>query len=111
MPQTATSIKGHTVRWKWTEGPTAGKVYDHTFGADGSVVFREVKDGVPQGNASRARQSGTFALSSDVEIVSYLSDHGFTLTVAMNYDSGKMYGFASNEKQLWPVSGTFEVVK
>ncbi|PYQ48305.1 MAG: hypothetical protein DMF59_16390 [Acidobacteria bacterium] len=98
MPQTATSIKGHTVRWKWTEGPTAGKVYDHTFGADGSVVFREVKDGVPQGDASRAKQSGTFALSSDVEIVSYLSDH-------------KMYGFASNEKQLWPVSGTFEIVK
>ena len=111
MPQTATSIKGHTVRWKWTEGPTAGTIYDHTFEGDGSVVFREVKNGVPHGSGTPAKQSGSFEVSPDVEIVSYLKEHGFTLTVAMNYDTGKMYGFASNDKQWWPVAGTFEVVK
>ena len=104
-------IKGHTVRWKWTEGPTAGQVYDHTFDNDGGVTFLEVKDGVAQGSGSRAKQSGIFEVSKNVELVSYLSDHGFTLTVAMNYDTRKMFGFASDEKQLWPVAGTFEIVK
>ena len=110
MPQTSRSIKGHTVRWKWTEGPTAGQSFDHTFDNDGSVVFREVKSGVPQGSGMRAKY-GAFEVSPDVEIVSYLSEHGFALTVAMNYTTGKMYGFASNEKQWWPVAGTFEIVK
>jgi len=111
MPKTATS-KGKTVRWKWTEGPTAGSTYDHTFEKDGSVVFREVKAGVPQGKGTRVQQYGSYEVAPNVELVSYLhEERGFTLTVAMNYDNGKMYGFASNDKQWFPVAGTFEVVK
>jgi hypothetical protein len=111
MPQTARSIKGQTVRWKWTEGPTAGSTYDHTFEKDGSVVFREVKAGVAQGKGTRVKQYGSFEVAPNVELVSYLEERGFTLTVAMNYDTGKMYGFASNDKQWFPVAGTFEFVK
>lgn len=110
MPQTA---KGHTVRWKWTEGPTAGTTYDHAFDKDGSVVFQEVKGGVAQGSGKRVKKYGSFEVAApDVELVSYLEgENGWTLTVAMNYATGKMYGFASNEKQWFPVAGTFEVLK
>ncbi|HYS56136.1 MAG TPA: hypothetical protein VER58_20445 [Thermoanaerobaculia bacterium] len=111
MPHTIPLVKGHTVRWKWTEGPTAGKTYDHTFENDGSVVFREVQAGSAQGNGTRVKKYASFEVAPDVELVSYLGDHGFTLTVAMNYDTGKIYGIASNDKQWFPVAGTFEVVK
>jgi hypothetical protein len=31
--------------------------------------------------------------------------------VVLNFKTGKLYGFASNEKEWHPVSGTLEVVK
>jgi hypothetical protein len=38
-----------------------------------------------------------------------LSDSGYTLTLALNFRTGRMVGFASNEKSWYPVKGTFEV--
>ena len=32
------SLIGKTVRWTFADGPVAGKTYEHTFNADGSVV-------------------------------------------------------------------------
>jgi hypothetical protein len=29
----------------------------------------------------------------------------------MNFDTGRLYGFASNDKEWYPVSGRLEVVK
>jgi hypothetical protein len=47
-----------------------------------------------------------------VQMVSYLSpESGYTLTVAMNFETKRIYGFASNEKEWHPVSGTMEAVK
>ena len=45
--------------------------------------------------------------------MSYLAEEsGYTLTVAMNFETGRLYGFASNDKEcVDPVSGTLEVVK
>ena len=49
-------------------------------------------------------------VSDDVHIVSYLAESGFTLTVALNFEDGQLYGFASNNDEWYPVSGTFEAV-
>jgi hypothetical protein len=42
--------------------------------------------------------------------VSYLSGSGYTLTVVLNFKDGGMVGFASNDKQWFPVKGTCETV-
>ena len=53
---------------------------------------------------------GAVKVSDDVSLVSYLSDSGFTLTVALNFSDHTVVGFASGAKEWYPVRGTFEVV-
>ena len=35
-------ITGHSLRFKFADGPMAGKSFDHTFNRNGQVTFREV---------------------------------------------------------------------
>jgi len=106
----STSLSGQTIRWSFEDGPTAGSTYEHTFEPDGSVSFRKL-DGDKKGKPTREK-SASFAVAPAVHLVSYLAaESGFTLTVAMNFDTGRLYGFASNDKEWHPVSGTLEVVK
>ncbi len=111
MPATATSLRGQTVRWKFEEGPTAGSTYEHTFEPDGTVAFRKL-GGSGEGKPTRGNKYASFEVAPDVELVSYLEEKsGYTLTIAMNYETGRLYGFASNGKDWQPVSGTLEIVK
>jgi hypothetical protein len=113
--QTATapprSIAGRTIRWSFEDGPTAGKTYQHAFHDDGSVEFVAVEDGRPRGTPKREPRYHAFEVAPGVILVSYLSDSGFTLTVAMSFADSKLYGFASDSKQWHPVAGTLEVVE
>jgi hypothetical protein len=105
-------IQGSTLRWTFDEGPTKGSTYEHTFHNDGSVEYRSVggKEKSGKGDSDRP-QYGDMQVSDDVHIVSYLSEGGFTLTLALNFDDHQMYGYASNDKEWFPVSGSFEVVR
>ncbi len=110
MQATETSLVGRTLKWTFDEGPTAGSTYEHTFETDGSVAFRKLDDAAT-GKPARAKKYASFEVAPDVHLVSYLSDEGYTLTVALNFETGKLYGFASNDKEWYPVSGTTETVK
>jgi hypothetical protein len=114
MPATSTSasLAGRTLRWKIEDGPTAGSEYEHTFERDGSVVFRKVEGGAAKGEGTREKKYASFEVAPEVQLVSYLAaESGYTLTVALNFETGRLYGFASNDKEWHPVSGTFEAVK
>ena len=118
MPTTATSeiatssLRGRVLRWKFEEGgPTPGATYEHTFNADGSVEFRKL-GGAKEGKPTREEKYGSFEVAPNVQVVSYLAkESGYTLTVVMNFETGRLYGFASNDKEWYPLSGTLEVVK
>lgn len=111
MTETSASLSGRVFRWTFKEGPTAGGTYEHTFHPDGSVVFSKV-DGETAGKGTRADRYASYEVAPEVHLVSYLAaESGYTLTVAMNLDTGRLYGFASNDKEWHPVSGTLEVVK
>jgi hypothetical protein len=111
VTETSTSLSGRVLRWKFEEGPTAGGTYEHTFESDGGVAFRKVDGGV-EGKPTRVDKYASFEVAPDVRLVSYLApESGYTLTVAMNFDTLKLYGFASNDKEWHPVSGTLEIVK
>jgi hypothetical protein len=112
-------IRGRTLRFHFEDGPTAGTTYEHVFREDGTVEFRSIED--PSSVASVEEQPspasfvspepttryGAFEVSGDVWTVSYLSEHGYTLTVALNFSSWKLFGFASNDKEWHPVAGRF----
>ena len=115
-------VRGKTIRWTYDDGPMAGKGFEHTFGADGVVTWREVggpdKGTKPNGKqetgkpATRAKAKYEVAtINDDVCAVSYLSESGFTLTSVLDFASGTVVSFASNEKELVPQRGMFEVAE
>jgi hypothetical protein len=119
MPRTARSnqIVGETLRWSFSDGPTAGSAFDHEFGKDGTVSWHDAgaktkgsddKKGDAKGEKAKY---AAFDVGDDVVLVSYLAKSGFTLTVAMNFEDKSLAGVASNDKQWFPVKGSFEVAK
>jgi hypothetical protein len=104
-------LAGHTYRWTFDGGPTAGETYEHSFRDDGTVVFRDVADAPKADPIEKGVKYASFAIAPGLQLVSYLSEHGYTLTVAMNTASGKLHGFASNDKSWFPLTGTVEAVK
>jgi len=115
MPDQAAGdrVRGRRLRWTFSEGPQAGKTYEHTFHADGTVEYRAVADGAvdaPRGTPGGERPAyAAYPLSESVELVSYRAESGFTLTVALNFADHRMAGIASNSEQWFPARGTFEV--
>ena len=104
-------IAGKKFRFTWDDGPTRGETHEHAFNADGSVDYRKVGDGAAQGKPTHEKKYGAARISDDVYLVSYLGSAGFTLTVALNFANHAIAGFASNDKQWFPVKGTFEESK
>ena len=100
-------ITEHSLRWTFQDGPMAGKSFDHMFSRNGGVIFREV-DGDPNAKPGAADQYQVASLGQDVHAVSYLSAHGYTLTVVLDYRTKKLVAFASNETSLTMQHGTFE---
>lgn len=114
MAEQTNPLSGRTFRWTFNDGPTAGKTYEHVFSPDGTVVFREVNDAsqpAPAAEKGPGIKYASFQIAPNMHLVSYLSNQGYTLTVAMNLDSKELHGFASNDKEWHPVKGTVEVVK
>jgi len=102
-------ITGHSLRFKFVDGPVAGKSFDHTFSRNGQVTFREV-GGDPNAKPGTADQYQVASLGQDVHALSYLSGNGYTLTVVLDYKTMKLVAFASNEKSLTLQHGSFELL-
>ena len=114
MAEQTNPLAGRSFRWTFNDGPTAGKTYEHVFSPDGTVVFREV-NAAPQtatgGEKGPGIKYASFQIAPNMHLVSYLSNQGYTLTVAMNLDNKQLHGFASNDKEWHPVEGTAEEVR
>lgn len=112
----APAIRGTTMRWAWSEGPTKGRVHEHTFHPDGTVEWRDA-DAAPSSGEARAPVPperppyAAFEVTGDVYAVSYLAPSGFTLTVVLDFATHRLVGFASGKEQWHPLRGTFEVVR
>jgi hypothetical protein len=113
-------IRGKSILWTWTDGPTKGMTHEHVFHPEGTVVWREIdKDSrSPSDEASTKagppRQKVEYAaLEAGVDVcaVSYLAPSGFTLTVVLNFRTHTLVGFVSGANEWYPVRGTFEVVE
>jgi hypothetical protein len=115
-------VRGKTMRWSFTSGPKSGKTYEHVFADDGTVTFHEV-GGEKKTDSAAAKKPAAktkakptapkysaVEVVDGVELVSYMSNEGFTLTVALDFRDHKLVGVASGVGRWNPVAGTFEVV-
>jgi phenolic acid decarboxylase len=105
----ATTLRGKTVRWTFTEGPVAGSSFEHDFDEDGTVVWR-VTAGPMAGASARETDYAAVRISDTVHAVSYRGASGHTLTVVLNLENHQMVGFASNDTEWYAMHGTFEIV-
>ena len=104
-------VRGKTLRFSFSDGPTAGKTYEHRFHEDGTVTWRDTAASPKPGASNEAGNRPKYAamkVAQDAYAVSYLSASGYTLTVVLNFDDHRLAGFASNDKQWFPVKGGFE---
>jgi MoaF N-terminal domain len=117
----ADAIRGTTMRWAWTEGPTKGMVHEHVFHEDGTVEWHDAGSAPKQPSKEAAGAHGStrpervpyaaFEVTPEVFAVSYLStSSGFTLTVVLNFATRQLVGVASGGKDWFPLRGTFEAV-
>ena len=114
----AQEVRGKTMHWTWTEGPTKGATHEHVFHDDGTVEWRAV--GGPQQHHRAVKTGGginahpeyaALKAADGVVAVSYQSaESGYTLTVVLNFKDHRMVGFASGARDWHPVEGTFKVI-
>jgi len=92
-------VRGKTIRWSYDDGPVKGQLFEHTFGTDGKVSYRE--PGASRGGGAEPSIPYNVEVIDDhVYAVSYLSTNTWTLTTVVNESSRKIVSFASNEKSL-----------
>jgi hypothetical protein len=103
-------ITGHSLRFKFIDGPVAGKSFDHNFSRNGLVTFREV-GAAADAKPGQADQYLVASLNPDIHAVSYLSPaSGHTLTTILDFKTLKLVAFASNEQFVAMQQGTFELL-
>lgn len=100
-------IRGKTIRFIWTDGPTKGKTHEHVFHPDGTVTWSDAE--AAKGPSKEKPPYAATRAGDQVYLVSYLAPSGYTLTVALNFRDKQLVGFASSAKDWHPVRGTFQV--
>ena len=107
-------IRGATIRWSYSDGPTKDTTFEHVFAKDGTVTYRMLdKQSKSDNGEAKKTEKPIYEAANvgpDVWAVSYLAPSGYTLTSILDLDSGKLVSFASNEKELVVQHGTFEVM-
>ena len=105
-------VRGRTMRFAWTDGPTQGKTHEHVFHHDGTVEWHAVGLKAMDDKPGAHERPEYFAadVGDEACFVSYLSRSGFTLSLVLNFVRGTIVGVASNARQWMPVRGHLEIV-
>ena len=99
------SLRGATVRWMFVEPPVAGMKFEHTFREDGTLVWR-VLEGPGKGASGEEQRYATVKIADGVHAVSYLAASGHTLSVVVDFNTGRVVAFGSDNKEWHPLTGT-----
>jgi hypothetical protein len=110
MQTNSDPIRGKTLHFTFDDGPMAGKTFEHRFTSDGKLTYHAV-GGAPAAGASKPIAYEFAQINDDIFVVSYLGDAGYTLTSVLDFATGQLTGFASNEKSLVTQHGHFATPK
>ena len=106
MEKTSETLVGKTLRFHFSDGPMKGKDFDHVFRQDGSVEW-----GAPGGDKTKNDKATLVKVGDGCFLASYLGAKGYTLTTALNSQTGKLVAVASDGKEWSTQHGTFKVVE
>ena len=101
-------IRGRKMLFRWNDGPTGGKTYEHVFYENGTVDFHAAGAEKSTELQDKPRYAAE-RVADGVYAVSYLAK-GYTLTAVLNFGNRRIVGFASDSSHWYPVHGSFEVV-
>lgn len=104
----AADVIGHTLTWRWDDGPFAGASYRGVFRADGTVTWTGLT-GDDAGVSATGKAYGAAHLSRDVVVVSWLERIGYTVTHVLDFESMAVLGITSNASEWYTGNGSFEV--
>ena len=104
------AVRGKTIQFRWTDGPTKGMTHEHIFHLDGTVEWHDPKHRAEERGPAERPSYAAIPVADGAYIVSYLAASGYTLTVVLNFQDQQLIGFASSAKEWFPVRGTFQVV-
>jgi hypothetical protein len=104
------AIRGKTIQFRWTDGPTKGMTHEHVFHPDGTVEWHDAERRSDRSGPSERPTFAAVPVADGAYLVSYLAASGYTLTVVLNFSDRQLIGVASSAKEWFPVRGTFEVV-
>ena len=99
------SLRGATIRWMFVEPPVVGMKFEHTFRDDGTLVWRVI-DGPGKGASKEEKRYATMKIADGVHVVSYLAASGHTLSVIVDFNTGRVVGFGSDNKEWHTLTGT-----
>ena len=116
QPDRDPAIRGKTIRFQWTDGPTKGTTHEHVFHEDGTVEWHDAGASRPSspdasGGAPERPPYSASRVADNAYVVSYLAPSGYTLTVVLNFSDQQLIGFASSAKEWFPLRGTLEMVR
>jgi len=89
----------------FVEPPVAGIKFEHTFREDCTLVWR-VLEGPGKGASGEEKRYATMKIADGVHAVSYLAASGHTLSVVVELIKDSVVGFASDNKEWHPLTGT-----
>jgi hypothetical protein len=106
-------LRGRTIKFAWTQGPTEGKVHEHRFLDDGTVEWHALDDrsaGADKPAVVERPEYFAADIGQDACFMSYLSNKsGYTLSLVLNFANRTILGVASNDKRWFRVRGWLEI--
>lgn len=111
MIKEASDLIGKTIRWTWLEGRFANSTYDNRVNADGSVWWKGL-DGEEGGKEiiTPAAKSTVRKVADDIFYFSWFEDNGSTVSVVVNFATGKMEGTVSKSTYWIPSTGVAKIL-
>jgi hypothetical protein len=79
--------------------------FEHAFREDGTLVWR-VLEGPGKGASKEEARYATMKIADGVHVVSYLASSGHTLSVVVDFNTGRVVGFASDNREWQVLTGT-----
>ncbi len=100
---------GHTFEWHWEQGAFKGAAYRVSFQHDGQLQWQGIEGGV-SGKHDTEKQFQSTAISTDVQMISWLEKSGYTVTIILNFSDDTCQGTVSNSSEWYPLSGKFKQI-
>ncbi len=103
-------LKGKTITWTWTKGTFKGGKDQVSLLTNGSIFCKGIA-GQEKDQEVKGEEYQIIKISENVHTLSWQESNGWTVTVTLNLDENRAYGFVSNNREWHPLSGVINMIQ